>query len=271
MSKESTRTASGDDNPPPTPQPRERCSRIVEWRRAVLASNVSFAAKAVGLVLHEHMTWRGPGAGGNCWPSLETIGREAGASPKTVKRALRQLDDGGYITRRRGGGRGRPTSYVATLPKQGHPDPPSTDGDDERAADDHTTGYAQTGSTLPKQGHPDHDEGSEVPHYLPVNEVIELLEHQPAHSPAANAGDELLNVDPWEARERMHRQRYDDPFKLGRDAALVHQAGAEIDEVAFRDLIEGNYGFDPACEAKAWAGYRAYLRRALVDVGDDPW
>ncbi len=105
---------------------RERCHDVVEWRRAVLSSGLPHAAKVVGLVLHEHMTWRrnDPQAGARCFPGLDTIAREAGTSRRTVVRGLDRLDDAGFIERvrtrggRAWGGAGASNNYAATLPQQ---------------------------------------------------------------------------------------------------------------------------------------------------------
>lgn len=64
---------------------------------------------------------------GLCWPSLETICREACASRSQVRRAIKQLEELGLVTRRAAAGRGRATRYrlrLSALRERGHHDTP---------------------------------------------------------------------------------------------------------------------------------------------------
>lgn len=71
---------------------------------------LSSPAKAVLPVLLSYK----PDTNGHCWPSHETIGKIAGVSVATVKRGIRELEHGGWLTTVRRAY--RPSRYVI------HPD-----------------------------------------------------------------------------------------------------------------------------------------------------
>ncbi|MBB3998626.1 helix-turn-helix domain-containing protein [Aureimonas pseudogalii] len=77
------------------------------WYRQIVKA-VSPRAFAVGFVLVETFLFRG---NEECWSSQDTIGRLANASPRTVRDALRELEDAGFLTHRRGG-KGHANRYI---------------------------------------------------------------------------------------------------------------------------------------------------------------
>jgi Helix-turn-helix domain len=89
----------------------QRASAVVQWRAAIIESELPSAAKLVALVLSTHMDRNG----GSCFPSLTTIEREASLSRSAVCYALKRLEKSALIKRVPGG----PTSttrYRASAP-----------------------------------------------------------------------------------------------------------------------------------------------------------
>lgn len=75
-----------------------------------------------------YMYLRDRAGGGSCWPGIKTIARDLHLSPRTVQRALNDLERAGYIERqRRYRGNGSCTSnlYVITEGGQQCGDPSS--------------------------------------------------------------------------------------------------------------------------------------------------
>lgn len=68
---------------------------VLQWNRAVIRSRVSVTAKAVAACL---ITYADPD-GSNCRPALATIADDLAVSLSTVKRAVRELDTAGLLTR----------------------------------------------------------------------------------------------------------------------------------------------------------------------------
>lgn len=108
-----------------------RCTNVMAWRRAVLASPLPLAAKVVAFALHEHLRWSldDPEAGRG-WPATRTLSEAAAMERKSVRRSLDALAEQGYVARgcRRGcascqGGNGHALRYEARLPQRGHGDP----------------------------------------------------------------------------------------------------------------------------------------------------
>lgn len=60
----------------------------------VYDSGLPHRARAVYLYLHDRCD-----KDGKCWPAVRTIGRELGLSRSTVKRALKDLEQAGRLTR----------------------------------------------------------------------------------------------------------------------------------------------------------------------------
>jgi len=76
---------------------------------------------------------------GVCWPSIETIARQLGAGPSTVRTAISKLEEGGWLTRqqRRAGNRNAPNIYrlnVAKLRKAALSHPPESDPSESDAS-----------------------------------------------------------------------------------------------------------------------------------------
>lgn len=86
----------------------------VIWREALCASvELDATAKVVGFALSMHMN-----GGGSAYPSLKTIAREAGLSPKNlapVVRGVRRLEAVGLLEVERSGGR-KVHHYLGTIP-----------------------------------------------------------------------------------------------------------------------------------------------------------
>lgn len=82
------------------------------WQVALRYSAFSPTARAVGWALS---TWMS--TAGVCTASLDQLAEAAGCDRATVKRSLNQLEASGWVARRRGGGRGRPSSYAAVIPE----------------------------------------------------------------------------------------------------------------------------------------------------------
>lgn len=92
--------------------PRDRLSPLFTWRSAIAESDLSMAEKCVAYTLSLHMNERG----GSCFPSLDTLHRESGASLATVKRALGTLEEKGFLARERSPGGKTSTRYTALIP-----------------------------------------------------------------------------------------------------------------------------------------------------------
>lgn len=67
-----------------------------EWRAALLASNLPDRAKLVGIIAAEYADWN---TGANCYPSAGTIAKRLRKAPRTVERALADLERYGWLTR----------------------------------------------------------------------------------------------------------------------------------------------------------------------------
>jgi Helix-turn-helix domain len=91
-------------------------SHKTQWLSAVRDSDLGDRELLVALVLG---TWMS--AEGQCWPSLEAIAKGVRRHVATIARALIVLEASGWISRQRGGGRGRSTLYRARIPS--HLDP----------------------------------------------------------------------------------------------------------------------------------------------------
>lgn len=92
-----------------------RLSPLFTWRSAVCDSDLPPTARHVALTLSLHMNERG----GSCFPSREELARETGLSVRTVDKAIRTLEDAGWLhverpARQRG--RGHPNRYTARVP-----------------------------------------------------------------------------------------------------------------------------------------------------------
>lgn len=92
-------------------------SPLFTWRGAVQSSTSRLPASArhVALGLSLHMNERG----GSAYPSLETLASECGLDRRTVQRSLQALESEGWlICVKRGGGRGKPSHWQASVPKR---------------------------------------------------------------------------------------------------------------------------------------------------------
>jgi len=103
-----------------------RLSPLFTWRSAIASEHGprdhSFAdgrsikgptIRHVALTLSLHMNE----LGGSCFPAQETVAEQAGLSRMTVSRAVRALEELGWLVVRPGGGRGHPNVYSAAIPE----------------------------------------------------------------------------------------------------------------------------------------------------------
>jgi helix-turn-helix protein len=97
-----------------------KTSRLLAWRKAVVASDLSGTQKLVALVLSLHMN----SGGSSCFPSQETIAEEASLGVRAVRDALKTLDGRGFIAREGGRFRGDVTRYRASLTAERRKDVP---------------------------------------------------------------------------------------------------------------------------------------------------
>ena len=80
------------------------------WRSALLASDVSRRGKQVGTAIAEH-GW----TTGEIFPNQKRLAALSGTSPKTVQRAVDDLEAAGWLTAVPGSGR-RSSDYTLTVP-----------------------------------------------------------------------------------------------------------------------------------------------------------
>ena len=62
--------------------------------RSIYSSDLSHRARAVYMYLKDRAD-----KDGKCWPAIKTIAKELGLSSSTVKRALNELVQRGYLTK----------------------------------------------------------------------------------------------------------------------------------------------------------------------------
>lgn len=253
----------------------ERCRDVVHWRRTVLASDLPPAAKVVAMVLHEHMTWNkdAADAGGSCFPGLDTIATEAGFARRTVTRALDELEAAELVARLVGGGRGKPTNYVAALPKkQGRHVPDSSDGNPSGAPPETGTTTQETGTSAQETGTTTHENRDDTSPDLPgTNQGTN--QRTSAHQAALEQVERLkathFNGTPWNAQEPEHdvdRERGDQDQERSEElkARTLRDCerwadrlrGEGVDEQTIarscRQLAQQRLGDDPDLEAVAF-------------------
>ena len=90
------------------------------WRDAFSVSDLSPTARAVCCALATFMDSRT----GECWPSVETLATVLRRNRRTVQRALREIEDAGWVNVKRGGGKGKATTYTAARVPPYVPDVP---------------------------------------------------------------------------------------------------------------------------------------------------
>lgn len=74
----------------------EICFGINGWRMAIMESDLTCQARAVAFVLSMHYR-----EGKSCYPSQTVLAEEAAVTPKTVRAALKSLEDCGFIVRKK--------------------------------------------------------------------------------------------------------------------------------------------------------------------------
>ena len=247
---------------------RERTYDLVTWRRAGMSSReLTFSSKVVLHVLHEHMDWHGPEAGGNCWPALATIQAEAGtASRDTIVRALDELDRVGLILRKPGTGRGHSTRYFATRPLNGplaglfaaatRDDDPHEKGSDSEVKGPVPSDKGsenRTGPSSSNQGPPAH-------------QAARPFGNAQGEPPSGQDQDQDLasnkSVYDVECADQLEALDDPDPLKLGRTLGALELQGEPVDETTVLELARAHFPFGGDDERAIWAGYRQARRRA---------
>lgn len=98
--------------------PNHELRPLFSWRSAITHSDLRSTVRHVALTLSLHMNE----AGGSCFPSLATLGRESGLGEGAVRNALHELRESGYLHveehYRKDGGQTSNT-YEATTPDAG--------------------------------------------------------------------------------------------------------------------------------------------------------
>ena len=103
-----------DDDEFPVGSSRARnLSPLFSWRGAIVTSDLAGPTRFVALVLSLHMNE----AGGSCFPSQETLGKECALSPRQVRHHLSVLRDEGWLNiHYRNSPGGRKAFYDAEVP-----------------------------------------------------------------------------------------------------------------------------------------------------------
>lgn len=92
-------------------------SLLFSWRLAIRDSGLGSTARLVAWALSNYMDTRG----GSAFPGVERLAADTATSRSTVKRALNELRERGWlVVVESGGGRGRATEYRAAVPKEVH-------------------------------------------------------------------------------------------------------------------------------------------------------
>lgn len=78
------------------------------WRDAIGVSDLGPTARAVCCALATYMD-----AKGECWPSVATLAAVLRRDRRTIQRALGAIEAAGFVTVKRGGGRGVSSTYTA--------------------------------------------------------------------------------------------------------------------------------------------------------------
>lgn len=93
-----------------------RLSPLFTWRSAICDSDLPPTVRHVALTLSLHMSERGD----SCFPSRQVLALETGLSERAVQRAIKALEEGGWLRVERPaerGGRGHPNRYAARVPE----------------------------------------------------------------------------------------------------------------------------------------------------------
>lgn len=93
-------------------------SLLFDWRKAIAASELPPTQRLVAFVLSLHMR----ADGDSCYPSMATIGLEAGLGERAARNAVRGLEGAGFLELVYGrGGQGKANEWRARLPDTRHP------------------------------------------------------------------------------------------------------------------------------------------------------
>lgn len=86
---------------------------LYTWRSAIVESDLKPVVRHVALTMSLHMNERG----GSCFPKTATVIEETGLARSTVIGAQRELEDGGWLVKVKGGnGRGDRVEWEARIP-----------------------------------------------------------------------------------------------------------------------------------------------------------
>jgi len=94
------------------------------WTKALRASEHTLRAKVVASSIEDHRN----NETGLCYPSLRTLMADTGLSLSSVKRAVRELEEAGWLIRSEGRGRGNHTHYTLVMQGKVVPIRPSKKG-----------------------------------------------------------------------------------------------------------------------------------------------
>jgi DNA-binding MarR family transcriptional regulator len=111
-----------------------KLSPLFTWRTAITESDLRPTSRHVALTLSLYMGEKGDHA----WPAVTTLAEDTGLDRRTVQRALRELQDSGWLAVRIGGGHAT-SRYVGLIPEGRHRTAPAESAASE-AADDRPGG-----------------------------------------------------------------------------------------------------------------------------------
>jgi DNA-binding transcriptional MocR family regulator len=89
-------------------------SPLFTWRSVLQSPEAGLpsTARHVGLGLSLHMSEKGD----SCFPGIRLLAEECGLAKSTISQAVKELEAGGFLRVKRGGGRGKRTEYSAVIP-----------------------------------------------------------------------------------------------------------------------------------------------------------
>jgi len=181
------------------------------WWRALRTSGLTPTARHVALVISTYMSKDAEGA----YPSMSTIAQDAGRSRASVKRAVRELRDAGYVRVVGGGGRRADGGYVsnrylATAPSGVADDPAPVDNEPPTEPDAPLGGSSGEGGGSSGEGGGSWVNGSGVTHDPRTSQELPI--QQPKHFPMApKRGKDVekvgkVKVKPLQVREGQGRE-----------------------------------------------------------------
>lgn len=212
--------------------------------RPIEDRSLSIYAKMVYVVLSYHADLNG----NDCYPSHITIGEEAGCSDRQVRRAIEELIQSGYITRKRRG-LNKSNKYIVVQPTVVWPDksvdntgdePEETPGKDSQSARNGLTGHSGTDSQAKEQEPPsleplqqdNRSSSSNVEHVYNSDEGNQGGDDVPLHILAAERIDALLSH-----KELPHWYRTNLPDMRARFNRGMDPTAAQLDKIAQAERV----------------------------------